>query len=246
VKAEPRAQLRLLDLQKLDSTLQQLERQRTHLPVLARLAELAQQRSAAGDYLVRAQTAQSDVQWELAKSDADVQLVRDRAARDQARLDAGTGSAKDLQALQHELVSLARRQADLEEIELDVMERAERADEIVAEASGAVAALDEQIASATSERDQALAGLSAQVSEVGAPRQQLVDELPGDLLGLYEKLRADKGGVGAAMLHARRCLGCQLEVNAADLTAIRAAAADEVLRCEECRRILIRTPESGL
>lgn len=246
MKAEPRAQLRLLDLQKLDSTLQQLERQRTHLPVLARLTDLAQQRSAAGDYLVRAQTAHSDVQRELAKSEADVQLVRDRAARDQARLDAGTGSPKDLQALQHELVSLARRQGDLEEIELEVMERAERADEIVAEASAAVDALDAEIAAATKERDEALAALGAQVADVGAPRPRYVEELPADLLGLYEKLRGDKGGVGAAMLHARRCLGCQLEVNAAELTAIRAAAADEVLRCEECGRILVRTPESGL
>lgn len=246
MKAEPRAQLRLLDLQKIDSTLQQLERQRTHLPVLARLADLAEQRSAAGDHLVRAQTAQSDVQRELAKCEADVQLVRDRAARDQARLDAGTGSPKDLQALQHELVSLARRQGDLEEIELDAMERAERADEIVAEAKDAVGALDSQIAEASAERDEALAALSEQVATTGAPRPQVVAELPGDLLALYEKLRADKGGVGAAMLHARRCLGCQLEVNAADLAAIRAAAADEVLRCEECGRILVRTPESGL
>jgi predicted nucleic acid-binding Zn-ribbon protein len=44
----------------------------------------------------------------------------------------------------------------------------------------------------------------------------------------------------------RRCTGCQLEVNAADLGTFAAAADDEVLRCEECSRILVRTAQSGL
>ena len=69
--------------------------------------------------------------------------------------------------------------------------------------------------------------------------------MPADLLALYDQIRKSKG-VGAAMLRAGRCEGCHLNVDAADLKAIRAAAPDEVVRCEECRRILIRTPESGL
>ena len=74
-----------------------------------------------------------DVQRELRKSEADVEQVSTRAARDRARLEAGTGSAKDLQGLQHELESLARRQSDLEDVELEVMERLETAQ---TEASG--------------------------------------------------------------------------------------------------------------
>jgi uncharacterized protein len=52
--------------------------------------------------------------------------------------------------------------------------------------------------------------------------------------------------VGAAALVQRRCQGCRLELNAADLREITAAAEDEVLRCEECQRILVRTAESGI
>ena len=70
--------------------------------------------------------------------------------------------------------------------------------------------------------------------------------MPEDLLALYERLRAQKGGVGAAALRARQCGGCQLTIDAAELGVIRATAADEVVRCEECQRILVRTPESGL
>ncbi|HEY5247070.1 MAG TPA: hypothetical protein VIJ15_01265, partial [Dermatophilaceae bacterium] len=80
--------------------------------------------SAVNDDLVRARTALQDVQREITKADTDVQLVRERTGRNQARMDAGQGTAKDLLALQHEVESLARRQSALEDIELEVMERA--------------------------------------------------------------------------------------------------------------------------
>jgi predicted nucleic acid-binding Zn-ribbon protein len=70
--------------------------------------------------------------------------------------------------------------------------------------------------------------------------------VPDDLLALYDKLRAQKGGVGAAELRQRRCTGCQLNIDNAELAVISAAPDDQVIRCEECQRILVRTPESGL
>ena len=63
---------------------------------------------------------------------------------------------------------------------------------------------------------------------------------------MYEKLRASSGGVGAAALHRGRCEGCHLQLNTTDLNRLRDAPDDDVVRCEECRRILIRTDESGL
>ena len=66
------------------------------------------------------------------------------------------------------------------------------------------------------------------------------------VLTIYDKLGATHGGVAAAELRHRRCTGCSLELNSADLRAFAAAPADEVLRCEECGRILVRGPESGL
>jgi hypothetical protein len=77
-------------------------------------------------------------------------------------------------------------------------------------------------------------------------RETVATDVPPDLMALYVKLGAGRGGVGAAELRQRRCTGCQLEVNAAELRAFAAAPADEVLRCEECGRILVRTPQSGL
>jgi predicted nucleic acid-binding Zn-ribbon protein len=246
VNAESARQLRLLDLQAIDTRLDQIAHARAHLPQLAELADLQGKARLIDDQLVRSRTELGDVQREVAKAEADVQLVRDRAARDQARLDAGTGTAKDLQAISHELTSLARRQSELEDIELEVMERAEAAENDVAELERGRGELAERIAALEAARDEAFARLDAEAAEIGAPRATVVDEVGADLVALYEKIRVANGGTGAAALRQRRCGGCQLELNPVEIQRIRSAPDDEVLRCEECRRILVRTAESGL
>ena len=198
------------------------------------------------DDLVRARTALQDVQREITKADTDVQLVRDRTVRNQSRMDAGQGTAKDLLALQHEIDSLARRQAALEDIELEVMERAEG---LAADVTRLEAASAEMIARADAlkaVRDKSFAELDAEGEQIVRSRADVVAGVGDDLVALYEKIRASSDGIGAAVLRMRRCEGCNLELNQGEINRFAAAAEDEVLRCEECRRILIRTSESGL
>jgi uncharacterized protein len=246
LNAESARQLRLLDLQAIDTRLDQIAHARSHLPQLAELADLLGKARLIDDQLVRSRTELGDVQREVAKAEADVQLVRDRAARDQARLDAGTGSAKDLQAISHELTSLARRQGELEDIELEVMERAEAAESDVTELERGRGELTTRIEALEAARDEAFARLDGEAADIGAPRPTVVEEVGADLVALYEKIRLANGGTGAAALRQRRCGGCQLELNPVEIQRIRSAPDDEVLRCEECRRILVRTAESGL
>ncbi|NLG20193.1 MAG: hypothetical protein GX555_02015 [Actinomycetales bacterium] len=245
MKADPTQQQRLLDLQALDTRLGQLDHQLRSLPEHAELEALTARAADLDAEVVRTTTARGDVQRELAKAEADVQLVRDRAARDQQRLDAGVGTAKDLQAIQHELESLARRQTTLEDEELEVMERAETLDAEVAKAEADREALAAQITEVTASRDTKAGALQADRDEVASGRDAIVADVGDELVALYDKIRATSG-TGAAPLLQRRCGGCQLELNQVDLGRIRSAAEDEVLRCEECRRILVRTAESGL
>lgn len=246
MKADPQDQLRLLELQDIDTRLQQLDHARTHLPQHARLDEVTAEQIRVGDDLLRAETSLTDIQRELARAEADVQQVRDRAARDQQRLDSGQGSAKDLTALQHELGSLARRQSDLEDVEIEVMERAEAAEASVTRLTAQRDEVAERVAAVTRERDEELARIDAERAEVQRPRSELAGSLDEKLLALYDRIRASSGGLAAAPLRARRCGGCQLELNPVDLGAIAKAAPDEVVRCEECNRVLVRTDESGL
>lgn len=245
MKADPSRQWRLLDLAGLDTRTGQLTHRRAHLPQAAEHDRLAAQLSALDDDLVRARTAHDDVQREIARAESAVQQVRDRAARNRSRLDAGQGGPKELQAMQHELASLARRQAELEDTELEVMERAEGLEEQVTRLTGERETLAAQVATARADADSALGGIASEEEQIARQRADIAAGIGEDLLALYEKIRAQTG-VGAAALTQRRCGGCQLELMGADLRRIAAAPDDEVMRCEECRRILVRTAESGL
>ncbi|GAA0487016.1 C4-type zinc ribbon domain-containing protein [Streptomyces stramineus] len=173
--------------------------------------------------------------------------VRQRAARDQQRLDTGVGvSAKDLENLQREVVSLAKRQGDLEDVVLEVMERRESAQERATELTGRVSSVQAKVDDAVARRDAAFAEIDAEVASVTKERGIVAGSIPADLIKLYDKIRTKEGGVGAARLNQRRCEGCRLELDITGLNEVRSAAPDEVVRCENCSRILVRTRESGL
>jgi predicted nucleic acid-binding Zn-ribbon protein len=247
VNAEPAVQLRLLDLQALDSRLAQIEHQRRTLPQLAAIADLEKRLAALRDRIVAGETEVDDLERGLAKAETDVEQVRARAAKDQELLDSGrVTSAKELENLQHEIASLARRQGSLEEDELEVMERLEDARSALAILTTERDGLRAELDTATSERDESWSAGDRDREWVTGERGKVVVDIPADLLALYDKLRADHDGVGAAALHRRRCEGCRMELNPNDIGRFREAAPDTVLRCEECRRILVRTPESGL
>jgi predicted nucleic acid-binding Zn-ribbon protein len=247
LNADPSAQLLLLDLQACDTRRAQLAHRRRTLPEAQALAELDARITRTADEVVAAETIALDLAREQAKAEADVEQVRERSARDRNLLDSGSiGDPKQLQSLQHELESLARRQSDLEDIELEVMERAEGADAAVVELRSRAAGLAQERTTLAGEVENLLADISTQDAQAASERDALAARLPADLLALYDRIRTDHGGVGAAPLHRRRCEGCHLELTAQDIETLRATAAEEVVRCEECRRILVRTAESGL
>ena len=245
MKAEPQAQRRLLDVQAIDTALAQLAHKRKNLPEHAELDRLARELSALEDERVRVQVGIDDLDRDIARLDKDVDQVRVRAAKDQARLDVGTGPARELEALQHELGTLARRQSELEDAELELMEQRESAQGVLDEVEARLTATRDTRAEVERRRNEILAELARDEEFRRSGRAPLVADLPADLVALYEKIR-EQSGIGAALLRAGRCGGCRLELAGSERARVKAAAPDEVVRCEECRRILIRTEESGL
>ena len=246
VKTSPQSQLSLLELADLDAELARLEHRRHGLPEAAELARLEARIGELKDAIVVAETELADLAREQGRAERDVDQVRARIDRDRARLDAGqVAAARELASLQSEIESLRRRQGDLEEIVLALMERREalvsRRDELIAERDS----LGEQITAVAARRDAAVKEIDEQAAQTADQRSSVAVEVPADLLALYEQIR-DSRGVGAAALRRGRCEGCHVSLSTVDLNRIRAAAPDEVIRCEECRRILVRTAESGL
>lgn len=247
LKADPAAQLALLDLQAIDARIDVLRHQRRTLPELAEISALEGSRAELDAQRRDAQIVVDDLTVEQSKVDADVEQVKTRRTRDRDRMDQGLiSNPKDLERMQGELESLERRITTLEDEELEVMARLEDAEKDLAGFVAQIAAADERLGALTSARDEKTQALDAELSSLDAERRPAAEGLPVDLLALYDKLREAKGGVGAALLRARECSGCRLTLDAHEIAEIRAKAEDEVVRCEECQRILVRTSESGL
>jgi len=247
VKAAPDDQLRLLDLQALDSALDRLAHRRRTLPEIEAADTLAARISQLAGDIVLVETEDSDLGREQSKLEADIDLVRSRQLKDQQRLDAGqVSSPRELENLQSEIESLKKRQSDLEDEELEIMEKREVVQTRLQELRDEREQLLGTLAETEQRRDATFAEIDAESEKTAQQRAELASAMPADLLALYEKVRAASSGVGAAALHRGRCEGCHLQLNTTDLNNLREAPEDEVVRCEECRRILVRTAESGL
>jgi len=247
MKADPATQLRLLDLQAFDSGLDRLAARRRDLPELAVIAERGKVVESLRADIVRVETEISDLARAQRKLDDEIDLVRTRADRDRGRLDAGqVSNARELENLQSELASLARRQGVLEDEALEKMEAAEQLDSRLAKLVAERDRVQVELDASAARRDEAFTEIDAQSAQMRGQRDTLAPQLPVPLVTLYERIRSTSNGVGAAKLIRRRCEGCHLELSGGDLRALASSPADEVLRCEECRRILVRTAESGL
>jgi uncharacterized protein len=247
VKASPEAQLRLLELADLDTELSRLDHRRHTQPEIAELAQLSERSAKVRDAITIADTNLSDLDRELTRAERDVEQVRVRIDRDNERLSAGqVSNARELESLQSEVASLRRRQSDLEEGVLELMEKREAAQALRDGAATEAETVGADTATVTARSDVALAEINELTAKAQTARASVAAGIPDDLIALYDRVRAQSGGLGAAPLRRGQCGGCRVQLSTVDLNEVRAAAPDEVVRCEECRRILVRVADSGL
>jgi uncharacterized protein len=246
VNADPAAQRRLLDLAAVDAELSRAAHRRRSLPELTELEEAGKALRAGRDSLVAAETMASDLDRDIRKLEAEIDQVRAREDRDRGLLDSGSiSSGKQLEDLQHELATLRRRQTVLEDDLLEVMERREVTDADLEQRRVKLADIEQRHLEATRRRNEALTELESTELQGNQERTILVGGLPAELVTLYERIRA-RNGSGAALLRGGRCGACRLELDRTAIGRLRDASPDEVVRCEECGVVLVRTPESGL
>ena len=244
MKADPSAQRRLLDLAEADADLARLAHRRRTLPELTEIGEVEAALQGRRDAVVAADTVIGDLDRDASKLESEIDAVRAREDRDRGLLRTGVG-ARQVTDLEHELETLQRRQGVLEDELLEVMEQREATGINADKAREALTDAHQKLADATDRRDHALADLDVAEQRRTADRATIVAGLPAELLAIYDRIRAQKG-TGAALLRARRCESCRLELDRSAISALRDGAADAVLRCEECGVILVRTAESGL
>ncbi|MEZ5119946.1 MAG: C4-type zinc ribbon domain-containing protein [Candidatus Nanopelagicales bacterium] len=245
MRADKQAQVDLLGLPEVDQRLAQLAKEMIGSELRERAMQTRAAVVTAEEELIETRTRIKDLEREIARAEQDVQTVRSRVDRDQQTLDSGAATPKQLADIQHELESLARRQGELEDVELEIMERLEDSAEGLRQAEAAMAAARTDAEEAAAAWDRREDELATETVELERRRAEVAAGLPVDLVTLYERIR-DRSGQGAALLRFGRCGACQLQLSSADLDRVRAAAADDVVRCEECGAIMVRTEESGL
>lgn len=233
LQAKVEDQLKVLRLAELDLQKSSLDQKARTLPEAVAHKELTIEYETVRDLRIAAETELSDLSGEINRAESDVEQVVKRIEKDESRLNAGQGTPKELEQMQHELISLNARRSELEEIELEVMLRADGIKDRIKELNSKETDLALKVAEAAVAKDAALAAIDAELKNAIAARAELFPQIDKALADLYEK-------VGAAKLQNGQCLGCNLKINAGDMAKLNALIAEEVARCEECRRILVR------
>ena len=240
MKASASDQRSILDIQQFDLQTATLKNKAATLPELAEISSTTIKHNNVRDLRIAAETELSDVKRELARAEGDVEQIVTRIERDEKRLSSGTGSAKELEQTQHELGTLGARRAELEEVELEIMMRVDGIKERIATLMQEESDLTAVIADLNIRKENALAAVNAELETISADRAETTQSVQADFLALYEKIREGNNGIGAAILAGNQCKGCNLTLNTIELQRISALAEDEVVRCEECRCILVR------
>lgn len=243
MNASPADQRRLLEVAELDARIQQFEHARKNPPQAARVHELIAKRSELAQELSVRLGARDDLRTELSRIESDVAVVDARSARDSGRLATSTDS-KVAQGLESEIQALARRKSDLEDIELDVMDRLEQSDASVAEQEALIAANNAEGAELSAEAKRVVAEATAAWEAASRDRAAITATVPADLLALYDRVATRS--TGAALLRRRTCEGCNMVLSGTDLQKLRQATDETVMMCPECGCILVRTDETGL
>ena len=240
MQASVEQQNQILQLQFIDSEIMQANTKLKSLPEVEQLIHIDKRIINATEELTTVKAEADQIALELRRGEVDVETVTDRIKKDEARLNAGTASPKELEQTQHELETLKKRQLALEEIELEIMIRSEAVNKRLQLLTTDLASLE----TLKSEINQRLSAATTEINLVILAKQKsrsdLLPSIEKALVDLYEKIRASSNGVGAASLVGSKCNGCKLSVNAVEMDRIKGLAADELLRCEECRRILVR------
>ena len=238
LSADPADLQRLLEVQRHDSAIGRLTQRKESLPEGRRLADMKAQLEELQADLEIAQKQAQEIGREHDRLEGEIEMLDQKIAREEQRLfSGGVSNPKELGSLQAEVAMLKKKRGDLEDALLEVMVQKEDAtatEERLGTERAQLSKEAETLGGTVAELNREIdAELDAHTKE----RAELASSLPGDLLGLYDQLRATKGGVGAAALRDGTCEGCHTQLPAREVERLKAEGG--LQRCDNCRRILV-------
>ncbi len=231
----------LLEVQRLDTSIDQHRHLLARLPEAVALAEIDTRVSAVLARRDGAVPARDEVGQRQAHLEGELAATEERSKTVSARMYSGeVSAARDLQAMVADVEALKVRASDLEDRILEVLDEREPFDALIAAAEEELVALGESRIAAVAALNRAQSGVGEELEELVAQRADAAEAVPPELLADYERIRSRSGGIGAARLVGTRCGGCHLTLPSMELDRIRHAPAEAVMHCDECGRILVQ------
>lgn len=241
VTADPASLENLLTVQDHDLGIDRLVALHANLPERAELVAAEQAVAAVQASIAEVEVPRHELERTQKRLEDEVATLEARAAQENEKLYGGAVTAvKELQALQDELAGLAKRQGIVEDQIIEVMEEAEPLDTQLAKLAADKDAAEAEVQTVNQRLTVREAEVEAELEAERAARAEAQSAVPGDLLAEYERIRVGRNGVGVAKLNNRSCQGCFLELSAVEVDRLKKVAADELVSCEECGRILVR------
>ncbi len=232
------ALLTLLQLQRVDSTIDRLRARLANLPEQATLDALETQAGGLDERIAERQAALDEVAGRQRKLEYEIDTVARKADAESARLYSGVVSnAKELSDISREVEALKRRKVVLEDNDLEIMEEREGVEKELGALRDERSLLDRDLGQARTARDHASGETGEQLAAAEAERGLWVPRVDAELLALYDSIRTARGGVGAAAMVDGTCQGCHMRLPAQEAQRVR--TAEGLIRCDECRRILV-------
>jgi predicted nucleic acid-binding Zn-ribbon protein len=232
------ALLTLLQLQRVDSTIDRLQARLAHLPEQGALDALEAKAQDLDAQIAERQAVFDDVSTRQRRLDFEVDTLVQKIRAESGRLYSGVVSnAKELQDISREVEALKRRKSVLEDNDLEVMEERDGVEKELEALTSERSSLAAEIERGRLARDQAVGETGLQLTAAEAERQRWVPRVDPQLLKVYDTIRASKGGVGAAAMVDGTCQGCHMRLPAQEAERVRTAGG--LVRCDECQRILV-------
>jgi len=239
MKAKVESQRLLLDLNSIDQSISKLDYQKKNHPQLMKITELTARVPSIEASIVENDSQITETKKEVSKAEIDVENISKRVQKDKERLASSETSAKDLTQLQHEIGTLDSKQKELEEVQIEFLEKVEDLEhkkrglqEIVEQVKAEISELNIAIKADFEKANKEIVTFSTE-------RLTVISKVEKDLLDLYEKIRSEHG-IGAGLFSHGTCNSCQIQISPSEINNINSTDPEEVIRCENCRCILVR------
>ena len=241
MKASRAQQLKLFELQTLDTEILRTRRTIADLPERAEAERHTAELKTVRPQLLEAQRVNEELETEISRLESDIDTAKKRQLRNEERMQQNL-PAKDVAAIEQENTSLNRRINTLEDRELELMEQLEAANTDLETVAAAHRQLQEKLDRSHTLIAEAEKVANSKLAQLQDERAGVSAEITGDLRDHYEQLR-ERLGFAVARLNGNVSEASNMALTAGEIQALRSTPKDELMYCPQTGAILVETDE---